>query len=363
MKILFVISCLSYGGAEKNLMLVANYLCQKHDVMLCDFNEHKIIQTVSNNIDFYQMNEWACTKKKYDWVYKRIEQYKYLKSICLNKRPDVIVSFLPIPNALSVVCGKKLKIPVIISERADPYQSTSKLDVILHKIYNKADGAVFQTEGAKKFYGKKLQKKSIIIPNPVLIKNNIEEHDYSVQNNEIAFVGRFEIRQKRQDLAIEALRIVKKIYPNVKLIFYGDGPDTDLIKELVNKYNLQESVYFAGAINNVHTSINKSEIFLMTSDYEGIPNALIEAMSIGMPCISTDCSPGGAKLLTQNGQDGILVECGNIDDISNAIIRLFGSENLRKEYGERAKEITDRFSMKHIMDLWDKYISRYEHNL
>lgn len=362
MRILFVISCLSYGGAEKNLMLVANHLCQKHDVMLCDFNEHKRIQYVSNNIDFYQMNEWVNTKRKYDWVFKRVAQYKYLKNICLNKRPDVVVSFLPIPNALSVVCGKKLKIPVIISERADPYQNTSKLDVVLHKIYNKADGAVFQTEGAKKFYGKSLQKKSIVIPNPVKVKKKIK-HDYSIQNNEIAFVGRFEIRQKRQDLAIEALRIVKKSYPNVKLIFYGDGPDTDIIKGLVHKYNLQESVYFAGAINDVHTSVNKSELFLMTSDYEGIPNALIEAMSIGMPCISTNCSPGGAKLLTKNGQDGILVECGNVDAISEAIINLFGSESLRKEFGERAKEINDRFAMKHIMGLWDEYLLRYEHKL
>lgn len=139
MKILFTISCLSYGGAEKNLVLIANYLSERHEVVICNFNEHPTRQVLNNEIKYFE-KDVEQTKGKFGWIALRRHQYSFLKEVCIQEEPDIIVSFLPMPNALAVLCGKKLNIPVVISERADPFQKMSKLDRIIHTVYNHADG-------------------------------------------------------------------------------------------------------------------------------------------------------------------------------------------------------------------------------
>ena len=358
MRILFVISCLSYGGAEKNLMLVANHMRENNEVAICNFNEHDTRQWIHPEIVYYEQARWVTSEKKLDWVNLRKAQYKFLKKTCESFTPDIIVSFLPIPNALAVLCGRKLHIPVIISERADPYQNISKIDKIIHFIYGFAAGAVFQTEGAKKFYQKKLQEKSMVIPNPVIIPESVEMHNVATIKKEIVCVGRFENKQKRQDLAIKAMKFIHEQCSEYKMIFWGDGDDLDSVKALVHELSLDDCVVFKGVSQNVLNDIKDSEIYLLTSDYEGIPNTLIEAMSIGMPCVSTDCSPGGARLLLGDSENGLIVPCGNAEAISDAVMKLIKSKKLSTDYGEKAKRSLSRFSTKRIMGNWDEYIAK-----
>lgn len=363
MKILFTISCLSYGGAEKNLVLVANYLSERHKVIICNFNEHETKQELDKKITCYDKNKEE-TKGKFGWITLRRNQYTFLKKICLSEKPDIIVSFLAMPNALAVLCGKKLHIPVVISERADPFKQLSKLDKIIHVIYNQADGAVFQTNGARDFYSKKLQEKSKVIPNPVV--NNYSEitHDYYNINKEIVSVGRFEIIQKRQDVLLKASKIVFEKYPEYKLIFWGDGPDEDKLKELAKELQIENKVIFAGVTNSVLEKVNQSEIFVLSSDYEGIPNVLIEAMSIGMPCVATDCSPGGARMLLENGKNGKIVKCGSYQELAKNIMYFIENREKEKRYGIYAKKSVERFSYPLLMKQWEDYLySVYENGM
>lgn len=360
MKILFTISCLSYGGAEKNLVLIADYLSKQHKVIIADFNEHETRQKINEQVKVYHNEQPNNLNSRVDWLKLRIHQYRYLKNICIKEKPDVIVSFLPIPNALAVLCGKKCHIPVIISERADPYQSSSKIDRLLHAIYNKADGAVFQTDGAKAFYSQKLQKKSVVIPNPVFNREKTIEHNYENVRKEIVSVGRFECVQKRQDLLIKAMKVVLDQHPDYQLRFWGDGQDESKIRELAIEEGISDNVIFSGLTNQALDKINESEIFVLTSDYEGIPNVLIEAMSIGMPCVSTDCSPGGARLLIENGINGLLVERGDIKAIADSIIYFIEHRDKEKEYGRRALSINNRFTYDIIMNKWENYLSSFK---
>ena len=358
MKIMFVISCLSYGGAEKNLMLIANHLRGKNEVAICNFNERDTVQEISPKITYYEQRRQRSSGRKLAWVGLRKAQYKFLINACEEFVPDVIVSFLPMPNTLSVLCGKKLRIPVIISERADPYQSISKLDRIMHFIYGFADGAVFQTDGAKHFYQKSLQKKSAVIPNPVIIPKSIEIHSLEATKKEIVCVGRFENKQKRQDLAIKAMNLIHAKHPDYRMVFWGDGEDLDSAKTLVHELQLDDCVAFHGVSKNVLQDIKDSEIYLLTSDYEGIPNTLIEAMSIGIPCVSTDCSPGGARLLLGDSENGIIVPCGDVDAISNAVLKLIEAKDISLDYSRKAKNSLNRFSLEEIMRNWDEYIAK-----
>ena len=279
-----------------------------------------------------------------------------MKEICIQEEPDVIVSFLPMPNALAVLCGKKINIPVIISERADPYQKMSKLDRIIHAVYNQADGAVFQTNGAKAFYSKKLQKKSVVIPNPVVNTHSEISHDYHNPKKEIVSVGRFEIIQKRQDILLRAGSIVFDKYPDYKIIFWGDGPDESKAKVLAKELGIESNVAFAGVTNKVLEKVNQSEIFVLSSDYEGIPNVLIEAMSIGMPCIATDCSPGGARMLLEDGKAGKLVDCKDYEALANEIMFFIENREKEIEYGKYAKNSISRFSYSELMNQWEQYL-------
>lgn len=355
MKILFTISCLSYGGAEKNLVLIANYLSERHEVVICNFNEHPTRQVLNNEIKYFE-KDVEQTKGKFGWISLRRHQYSFLKEVCIQEEPDIIVSFLPMPNALAVLCGKRLNIPVVISERADPFQKMSKLDRIIHTVYNHADGAVFQTNGAKEFYSKKLQMKSVVIPNPVVNTHSEILHDYYNSKKEIVSVGRFEIIQKRQDILLRAGNIVFEKYPDYRIVFWGDGPDEIRVKELAKELDIDSKVIFGGVTDRVLEKVNQSEIFVLSSDYEGIPNVLIEAMSIGMPCVATDCSPGGAKMLLENGKVGKLVECGNYEELAKKIIYFIENREKEKEYGIYAKKSIERFSYSKIMDQWETYL-------
>lgn len=358
MKILFTISCLSYGGAEKNLVLVANYLSKEHDVVICNFNEHPTRQVLNDKIKCFEKNVEQ-TKGKFGWIALRRHQYSFLKGVCIQEEPDIIVSFLPMPNALAVLCGKKLSIPVVISERADPYQKKSKLDRIIQTIYNQADGAVFQTNGAKEFYSEKLQKKSVVIPNPVVNTHSEISHDYCNPKKEIVSVGRFEMIQKRQDILLRAGSIVFDKYPDYRIVFWGDGPDESKAKVLAKELGIDSNVEFAGVTDKVLQEVNKSEIFVLSSDYEGIPNVLIEAMSIGMPCVATDCSPGGAKMLLEDGKAGKLVGCKDYESLANEIIFFIENREKEIEYGKYAKQSINRFSYSKLMSQWEQYLIKY----
>jgi GalNAc-alpha-(1->4)-GalNAc-alpha-(1->3)-diNAcBac-PP-undecaprenol alpha-1,4-N-acetyl-D-galactosaminyltransferase len=358
MKILFVISCLNYGGAEKNLVYIANNIAKQHQVVICNFNESETKQNISTEVRVFDKDKKEHSGR-YSWIFNRFDQLKFLNKIAKKEKPNVIISFLNMPNMMAVIVGKLHKIPVIISERADPYQTISKLDKIIHRIYEKADGAVFQTEGAKEFYSKNLQKKSTVIPNPVMVNKNIETHDYTLANKEIVVIGRFENKQKRQDLAVKAFRIVVEKYPDYVLKFWGDGADQQSIRKLCNEYGISENVIFAGVSSCIVDDISNSEIFLLTSDYEGIPNSLIEAMSVGLPCVSTDCSPGGAKMLLEDGKNGILVPRGDVEKIAESIIMLIENKDLEIKYGTYGKASLERFTPTEIIKQWNDYILRF----
>ena len=360
MRILFTISCLSYGGAEKNMVLVANYLSQKgHSVTICNFNEAETKQALHEKIHCWDMPAVSLKQGRFAWVGTRKQQYAYLLQVCRAEKPDVIVSFLPMPNALAVLVGKRLHIPVVVSERADPYRALSKIDILMHALYNRADGAVFQTEGAKAFYAPRLQKKSTVIPNPVILKETDVFYDPARCKPQIAFVGRFEVKQKRQDLMLHAMKKVVQKHPEYALVFWGDGSDEAAMQALAAALGIADNVIFAGVTRQVLQDISRCEIYAITSDYEGIPNTLIEAMSIGMPCVATDCSPGGARLLLQNGEDGILGPCGDVDAIAAGILALIEDKALASDYGNKAKGITQRFSYDIIMENWENYLLQF----
>lgn len=289
-------------------------------------------------------------------VLRHLSKIFEIRKIIKKVDPDLIVSFMPYPSISSIVAKAGLKKKIVISERGDPEIYKGFIKLLGHRIMACADGAVFQLESARDFYSKtKLYNKSIVIPNAVTVlkKNRIER----VRKNEIAYVGRFDIKQKRQDIMIKAFARILKDFPDVKLVFYGDGPDEHIIRKMVSDFKIDKNVIFAGRVTSVEENIKDKRLFVLSSDYEGIPNALIEAMCAGVPCVATDCTPGGARFLIENEVNGLIVPKGNPEELANACCKILNDPELGERLGTNAQAIIDRLSPDVIYAKWNDFLT------
>lgn len=352
-KILMITSLLNYGGASKMFTVLANYyVSEGYDVVIYCYRGKNKPSALNKKIKFIA----SIDTKKTIWG-SRLSPLFDIRKIIKNVKPDIIVSFLTNANFYTLIANIGNKIPVIISERSDPYYENNLILSSMRKSYSLATKIVFQTHGAKNFFADSIQEKSKIIPNP--IDQNIKIPVKSEEKNgthKISFVGRFDIQQKRQDVMIEAFKNVCKVRKDIVLHFYGDGKDINLIKDYVKDNRMEPFVKFEGKVDNILEHIKDSTLYVLTSDYEGIPNSLIEAMSIGLPVISTDCSPGGAKFLINNFENGLLIPKDNIVELSESILYLLDNPKLRNLMGENALKVNERFEYNKIMAKWKDLI-------
>lgn len=348
-KIMFVIHALGYGGAGKMIVYLANHFSKiGYDVVIYVEEQMGKHYEMEPGVRVYQETEFF--KNYYTRHFRQIFQ---LRRRVKEINPDLVISFQTNQNALSVLATRGRNIPVIVSERGDPYQYHDIVAKLKTRVINKAEGGVFQTKKAMQYYGEELQQRSVVIYNPNTV-TGIERPEK--RNNEIAFVGRFDIHQKRQDLAIEAFKIVAEAVPDVKLAFYGAGKEQEIIKKQACDLGIEDRVLFKGLVKDVPNAIKDSRLFLMTSDFEGMPNALIEAMACGLPCVSTDCSPGGASELIQSGENGIVVPCGDAKAIAAAIVRLLNNKEEAEKMGVEAQKIVEELNPAIIYGEWEKYV-------
>ena len=358
MNISFVTDCIGYGGAEKMLLFIAKGLYNKgHKVAIINLNNqkgYKLNHVDYSGIDVYELN----TNYKNTFV----SNYEYLaftiKSAKQHKS-EVIIGFKELANFCAATVGKILRIPSIISERGDPFTSFKNISLIRKiklKIINSASGAVFQTKDAGAFYSKKLESKSTIIPNPIWKNKDIKSIDYYNLPKEIIYMGRLDNRQKRLDVLLESFRIFNKTHAEYILKIYGSGPDKTFIENKIKEYNIQDKVNMMGASMSPLQDLSNSGIFVITSDYEGISNSLLEAMAVGLPVVSTDHSPGGARFLIKDHENGIIVPLGNSELISKALCEFADNPELAKYCGNNAMYVLDEFSPNVIVDKWEQYV-------
>lgn len=354
MKTIYILNGnLGYGGAIKILVEIANYFSKNgYSVKFITYTNSDVFYKLEPNIQVENISA------KFNRIPKirRLFQLFYIRKIVKSEKPDVLLAFENMAKLLAVFASLFTKTKVIISERKDPYRYNAKKKRHMHLRYMLADGCIFQTEQASKYFPKSVQKKSIVIPNFIMMERS-KVVPGEQRKDEISFVARFELEQKRQDIMLMAFKKILLSHPNIKLVFYGDGPDKKTVERMVSDYRLENNVVFKGVVSDVFEQIKSSKVFVLTSEYEGIPNALIEAMALGVPVVSTDCSPGGAALLIDNYQNGILVPVNDVDRIAEAINGLLDDPVQADKLGRKGQEITERFKPEAILPLWKNYIN------
>lgn len=285
----------------------------------------------------------------------------YLKNACYlhkyNKYNsiDVCISIGIYANLVAVLSSANSSTKFVLSERNDPqHDKLSWRSKLLRKLlFWKGDGFVFQTQDAKSFYSKRIQAKGIVIPNPVSDCLPMRSNKH---NKEIVSVGRL-MPQKNYKLLLNSFALVVKRHPDYKLRIFGQGKMEAELVSLVRRLHIERNVFFEGFTKKVHELIKDSDIYILSSTYEGMPNSLIEAMAMGFPVISTDCPCGGPKSLIKNRENGLLVPVDNVTALSESISTFIENPELKEQCANKAKEIKNFLSLKNIIDKWVLFIN------
>ena len=353
-KIGFVIGTMRCGGAQRVVSVLSKYFYEK--LYMTD------IITTSDDILEYSLQEGIryipLVAKNEKIGIKQIQcignLYKWLK----KEKYDYVISFLPM-TCIYVACCKSLglKFKFIASERMDPKQDPKNW--VLRKIrdyaYSKSDAMVFQTEDAKKYFSKKIQKKSKIIYNPLNVK--IPEPEYNNRDERIVTAVRLE-KQKNIPMLIEAFSIFLRKNPQYVLEVYGQGTQQYLLEELVKNKGMTNKFIFKGFSSDVYTHIKNAKLFVLSSDYEGVSNSMLEALCMGIPIASTDHPIGGARMFIKNGVNGFLSEVGNAEQLANnmdKIVKL--DENKYIEMSKQAYSIKKTLVSEEICKQWEEFIT------
>jgi len=339
-----VISTLSNGEfGRKNEIYILTVIKGKPEYKLNDKVKHKGITTEDDYFGKGKVKTLPAVCRGY---------YRMVKKL----QPDVILCFLPEPCFIAGLYRDILKIPVIGSERGNPYYQFGNpvYKFLGNWLYGKADGFVFQTQGAKEFFNKKVRENSVIIGNPVT-HEELPVVAMSERKKEIVAVGRF-TAEKNYPLLFRAWKEVFKKHPDFRLRIYGKyEKDSDEVK-LIDRLGLSESIILAGPTDDIRQKINDAYAFVLTSFSEGLPNALMEAMSIGLPVVATDCPSGGPGQLIKDGVNGLLVENRNEKAVADGINKLIDAPELAERLGRNARETGDVYAEDKIADAWIRYV-------
>lgn len=352
MNIIFVTGTLSGGGAERVLSLISTNLANKgYSVSIISLVQGEGKYFYSHHIKLFKYNEIAEGHLK-----NLLLKAKYIREIAVREQADVIIAFMTGASIVAILGTMFSKIPVIACERNNPrtVPSDQSSRILRKLLFPLAEGFVFQTEDAKNFFPKRIRNKGIIIPNP--LNPALPEHFNQARRKRIVSVGRLE-NAKNYTMAIKAFAKFHNTHKDYVYDIYGKGSREEELRKLVFELGLQESVNFKGFSTSIYEEILDAQMFVLSSDFEGMPNALMEAMALGIPSISTDHPIGGARAIIENGKNGILVPVGDIDDLAAKMLLVADNYDFAKKLSVNAAQIRESLSIEKIANLWEDYLN------
>lgn len=349
MKICICIGKLSYSGAENVVrFLLESFIKREYETSVLLLEREP---TESENVNGLRVESAIVnTSSMLSTVQRVVNIRRALKRL----RPDIFIIFnceMAFSSIPATFFLRKMK--TVVCERNDPTMVPARRSRrrLRDFLYRFADVGVYQTERIAQYFER-------ITPNNFVIENPIRQKgamcvDVAKRRKVFATVARLDDKQKNQSMMIRGFVSAAMKHPEYELHLIGDGPDRAKYEALVNRLNANKRVKFLGRHENPQELISDCRAFLLTSEYEGMPNALIEAMSIGLPCISTNCLGGGAEALIKDGFNGIIIDRNDEEALTRNIIRLMEDEELCRNLGENAFYINERLDAEVITNAWD----------
>lgn len=340
---------LSGGGAERVASILANYFDNMgYEVLYIAAYSPKKEYELNGNIQYKYIDVTGNAGVK--MIKRSFAIYKLVK----NFGADCAFSFFTnelIPLALS-------KVPVIPSLRIDP-RSTDGNSIkswIRRFVYRHSKYVVFQTEEARDFFEPRIRDKGVVISNP--IKDNLPEWNMDTHSNYFMTACRIS-KQKNIPMMIDAFCRFHEVHPEYTLDIYGDG-EPEEYKVAMQNYakdkGAEDYIHFMGHSTEIHSLMQNAQGFLLTSDFEGMSNSMLEAMAIGLPAICTDCPPGGARQFIENEKTGFLVPVGDADAAFNALCRLVEDDDLQRSISFNSRYVRQMLDKNTICEQWEKLV-------
>lgn len=355
MRILLLIPALNAGGAERVMVTLANEWSKTENVTLMVFNDGHCFYGLDDRVVVKPLNIMprdgrilrvlsipSVEIKRYCKIYSEIKNGNY----------DFVLSFCYTTNIFACTTAIFLKkAKIIISERNDPYRYPDIIKKLIAILYRKCDMVVCQNKIVKNYFTKRgFKNRLIILPNPVNFADIPTERP-AIIADEIVTVGRL-IEQKNHRLLIEAFDEIKDSYPQYKLKIFGVGPLEKELRAMIAEKGLADRVFLMGAKKRVMFEVNKASIFVLSSDFEGFPNVLIEAMATGMPVISSDFKTGIARELISNDDNGYIFEVGNKADLVEKLKKMLGRSTNFSMIGENNRKVALKYRDEVIAKNW-----------
>lgn len=356
-KIVFYISSLSRGGAERVVMILANYLSADAEIIVLtdtkDANEYGG-ETKFQRVDLGFVPYHGIIGK----ITGRIAYLRKIRTACRQCSPDVIVSFSESGGNRIAVATKGLPYKKVTAIRSNPANSykTAKEKQQINRQLAKNDGIVFQTEDQKLFFTDAIQQKSTVILNPIGEKF-AKAAPTCERQKEVVTAGRLS-KSKDHATLIKAFALLAPKYPDYTFKIYGGGELEQQLREQIQTLHMESRILLMGETAGVEEHIKKAAVFVLSSTNEGLPNALMEAMAMGMPVVSTDCPCGGPRTLIQDGENGLLVPVGDETAMAAAIGLLLDDSTFAANLGNNARQLTERCSEQKIANEWRAFLNK-----
>lgn len=341
---------LSNGGAERVASILANYFAEKgYNVCYVAVYNTKQDYQLDKRINV-QFVECGCKLA----IFKLLERNKKIFRIIKSFSPKYIYSFLTKETLLPVLKGYNF----IYSLRNDPTKIDSNFinRHIRSYLYKKASHVVFQSKGAQDYFSDSIKQKSSIIPNPLEV-DKLPVWDRLNHNKSFMTACRLN-SQKNLPMMIKAFKKLHDVHPDYSLELYGEGELREQLQELINELKASNYIHLMGRSNNIHEIMSSSFAFLLSSDYEGLSNSMLEALAIGLPCICTDCPPGGARDYITDMENGILVPCGDVESMYEGLKKLIEDNQLCKKFSQNSIAVRDKLKIENIGQQWEQLIRR-----
>ncbi len=352
MKIVFVVDDYS-GGAGNIIQLLSTEYAKMDEVYVLLTHQTSDKRYECLNVKFHEL---SANKKPSGALKKVLFQIRWLKNEIKEIQPDVVISFLTINNIFIGLGQLHSKLPIISCERICPSDLSLKFpwNLLMNVAYWRADMITVQFSEFTSLYNGKYEDKCAVTPNYIAKPDRFKSVSDSNEKRRLISCGRLNA-SKQFDVMLEMFSEIHRRNPDTELFIYGRGPYEEQLRKRIDELGLSDAAFLKGYTNDTYGVLCDSDIYLMSSKSEGFPNALSEALAVGLPSVAFRCNPGIDEL-SDYGRRCAVIDVGDRQAFMEAVLDLCANTERSVEYSKNAKEVTKVYSLDKVKKSWDDCI-------